>query len=73
MEGRVRKLRGRGKLGGMWLPEGTLDDGILWLTTKAEQSPESSPQTDKHGRDGRTTPATRLTANKQEFGSERHG
>jgi hypothetical protein len=41
----VRKMKnGRGRLGGMWLPQGTLDDGILWMTnedepTKAQRAP----------------------------------
>jgi hypothetical protein len=42
----VRKTKnGRGRLRGMWLPQGTLDDGILWITnedepTKAQRAPD---------------------------------
>jgi hypothetical protein len=54
-------MTGRGKLGGMWLPEGTLDDGVLWITTKAEQTARPCPQTDKQPKDGRETQATHQT------------
>ena len=60
-------MEGRGKLGGMWLPEGTLDDGIDWITTNAEQTRETSPQRDKQGRDGTTTPPKAGRAIRQMF------
>jgi hypothetical protein len=41
----VRKTKnGRGRLGGMWLPQGTLDDGILWMTNEDEPTkPQRAP------------------------------
>jgi hypothetical protein len=70
----VRKTKnGRGRLGGMWLPQGTLDDGILWMTnedepTKAQRAPVP-PDTAMLMAGWQNDPTNvEKGANKQEFG-----
>jgi hypothetical protein len=63
----IRKVNAGPRILPPCLPMDVLNDGIdFWdEPTKAEQTARPCPQTDKHDRDGRTTPASRLKANKR--------